>query len=92
MKKIKDLESLHKHKDDLKRRMAGLENKVREDWYELKESIQPARMATEAMDQIVNKVSSSKGSNARLGKRLLFMALSVIVTKVMQAAINKYVR
>lgn len=82
MKKIKSIKQLKAEKRSIIQRKQELENKMRKDWKELKDSLKPANFAREAFNNVFRSKTQAQINGQNILKNALVFGVSLLASRL----------
>jgi cell division septum initiation protein DivIVA len=92
MKKINSIKQLQAEKKRLEQHREQLENKIADNWNELKMNVKPANLAKDAFSSIIKKRGKDSPDNGSIVKRAFSYAASLLAKRVADKAGRKLSR
>ncbi len=89
MRKIKSIHQLQAEKKRLKQQQAELENKLRDNWGGLKDSLKPAQIAKEAFSSVVENKMGFTPNGESILKNTLHYGIALLAKKITTRATEK---
>jgi hypothetical protein len=89
MKKIKSSKQLLTEKKRLQTQQENLENKIRSDWKELKESLKPVNMAKETLQEVIDKKEQANKNGESVLKSTFNYGMNLLMKKLTDKAGSK---
>lgn len=89
MRKIKSISQLKQEKKRIKQQQTELENKIRGNWIELKESLNPANIAKEAYSKVMDNKAEANLSGDNVFKSTLNYGITLLAKKFTDKAGEK---
>ncbi|GAB2824377.1 hypothetical protein [Ferruginibacter profundus] len=89
MKKIKNIKQLLQEKQRLQLRRLELENKLQDQWEELKDCMKPSAIAATAFSTALNNVTEKKSGNNGLLKSIFAFGATILTDKLADKAGEK---
>ncbi len=89
MKKINSSKQLRAEKKRLQVQQENLETKIRSDWKALKESLKPANMAKETLQEVVEKTIEANKNGESVLKSTFTYGMNLLVKKFADKAGTK---
>ena len=86
MKKFSSIKDLQPEKKRIRQHQRELENKMRGNWIELKESVKPVNMAKEAFRSVVRNKTRESLSGSNIIKGVLSIGAALLVKRVVNKA------
>jgi|GEM_PF-2065713 len=90
MKKIKNIPELKAEKKRLRHQQAALEDKIRGNWKELKNSVKPVNLAKEAWQDLVEKKTAAFFNGDNVLKSTLTYGVTLLAQKMGAKAKEKF--
>lgn len=88
MKKITSKKQLQEEKRLLRQKQADLENKIKNNWAELKYSLKPSSLAKEAVDHILH--TDESGKDQGFVKSTLAYGATMLAKKLVEKATSRF--
>jgi hypothetical protein len=89
MKKIKSIKQLRAEKKRIKLEQSEIENKMREHWTELKETVRPANIAREAIGSIFRKKTTENQPESKLLNTAINFGVGLLAGNLTEKALQK---
>ena len=86
MKKFSSIKDLQPEKKRIRQHQRELENKMRGNWSDLKESVKPVNMAKEAFRSVVRNKTRESLSGSNIIKGVLSIGAALLVKRVVNKA------
>jgi len=86
MKKFSSIKELQPEKKRIRQHQWELENKMRGNWIELKESVRPVNIAKEAFRSVVRNKTRESLSGSNIIKGVLSIGAALLVKRVVNKA------
>lgn len=90
MKKIKSVKHLQADKKRIRQRREELENKIRRDWQNLKESARPANLAKETINECLRNKAEKNMNDESILKSAFTYGVTLFAKKFMDKAGEKF--
>jgi hypothetical protein len=90
MKKIKSIKQLKYQKKLIKQRQAGLEEKIRSNWKDLKENLRPLNIAKDALSSVIKRKTEDNLYGDGFVRNALTYGVTVIANKILNKAADKW--
>ena len=90
MKTIRSKQQLEEEKRRLRQRQLDLENRIKQDWTELKDTLRPANLAREAVDNLINRKMDQAERDGGLLKSTLVYGVTSLAQKLMEKASERF--
>jgi hypothetical protein len=86
MKKFSSIEELQPEKKRILQHQRELENKMRGNWIELKESLKPVNIAKDALSSVIRTKTRETLSSSNIIKGVLSIGAALLVKRVVNKA------
>jgi predicted Holliday junction resolvase-like endonuclease len=92
MKTIKSIQQLQTEKKRIKQQQQNLEDKIRSNWSELKESLKPANVAKDALGKIIENKTEENINGESILKSTFTYGASLLAKKMADKAGEKWAK
>jgi hypothetical protein len=89
MKKIKNIGQLNAEKKHNKQHQLELEDKIRNNWHDLKEQLRPSNVVKETFSGMIDRKKEATQKNGNVFKSTLSYGLSLLAEKLADKANSK---
>lgn len=90
MKPIRSKKQLQEEKENLRRRQAELEGRIKQDWTELKYTLKPSSLAREAVDNLFERKMEQAERDGGLLKSTLTYGIASLAQKLVDKATARF--
>lgn len=89
MKKISNNRQLQEEKERLKLRQQHLEDKIRLNWLELKDSLRPSNLAMEAVEKVMHRKTDDADKFSGVVKSTVSYGIAMLAKKLIEKATGR---
>ena len=89
MKKISNNRQLQEEKERLRLRQQHLEDKIRLNWLELKDSLRPSNLAMEAVEKVMHRKTDDADKLSGVVKSTVSYGIAMLAKKLIEKATGR---